>query len=115
MAIEDPPRNVRDILRVLRREVPTVWPVRVRTRWDCASDQFAGCRLVIRRKKDPYFSIVLQPGLHWGFRRLLLIHEWAHAFSWTVEHPNIDDHDPEFGLAYARCYKAVMGRSSEEA
>lgn len=35
-----------------------------------------------------------------------LIHEWGHCLApWS----NCDDHGPEFGVAYARAYTAVMG------
>lgn len=111
--MSEAPRKLRDVMRVLRREVPTLFPVRVRTRPDCADDQFAGCALVTPKEGTPYFSIVLHPGLHWGFVRLLLIHEYAHAFAWTEPHPNVDDHAAEFGVAYARCYRAVMGKSEK--
>lgn len=37
-----------------------------------------------------------------------LIHEWAHAMAWTPAHPSVTDHAPEWGLAYSKCYQAVI-------
>ncbi len=37
-----------------------------------------------------------------------LIHEWAHALTWFGAETHIDDHSSEWGLAYARIYRAYI-------
>jgi hypothetical protein len=38
-----------------------------------------------------------------------LIHEWAHALVSKAGGPLEDSHGPFWGVAYARCYRAVVG------
>jgi hypothetical protein len=99
---------LRATMRKLRKELPTVWPVRVRRRSDLAKDCYGTCSLVLPDEGRPYFSIILDDAMPAGHARMTLMHEYAHALSWTEAHPTISDHDPEFGLAYSRVYKAVM-------
>lgn len=101
---------IRRMLAVLRKEVPTVWPVKVRMRADLGKGMCGVCSLVTPRRGSPYFSIILHSGLNrlpLFVLRFVLAHEYAHAFAWTEAHPNVNDHDPEFGLAYSRCYRAL--------
>lgn len=42
-----------------------------------------------------------------------LMHEWAHMISWSVGHnwqDWMDDHGPEFGVAYSRVYQVLMDK-----
>lgn len=36
-----------------------------------------------------------------------LVHEWAHALSWSDD-PLVENHGAEWGVAYARCYQAIF-------
>ena len=37
----------------------------------------------------------------------VLIHEYAHALSWTPGHMCLDDHGPEWGVAYSKVWMLV--------
>lgn len=37
-----------------------------------------------------------------------LLHEWAHAVVWFVVYPSGEDHHDEWGVAYARIYRAFI-------
>ena len=38
----------------------------------------------------------------------VLVHEWAHALSWDIEHERSVSHSAYWGVAYADCYRAVF-------
>ncbi len=87
----------RKVLNWLRREFP-LRKVRVR-RMDI---QHQGeCDLLNSR-----FEIIIQKKQCFNLRLDALLHEWAHALTW---HGNdSDDHGSEWGLAYARLYRAYL-------
>lgn len=99
------------LLRALRDQAPPVLPVRVRRvkglrrrhgcHGDCALVEVDGRNVAFALRLDAALSSV---GLVDG-----LLHEWAHALSWTTEHPSFDDHGPEWGLAMARAYRVWEG------
>jgi len=91
-------------LAVLRKRVPPMWPVVVRRR--ALKKRWGSCSF--HRESTPHFAISLDPTLEGDFLRWTLLHEWSHALSWTSEHPSVADHGPEFGLAYARVYSALI-------
>jgi hypothetical protein len=37
-----------------------------------------------------------------------LIHEWAHVLTWFGAETHLDDHNSEWGLAYARIYRTFL-------
>lgn len=100
-------RDLRGWLRKLRELVPPAFPVRVR-RDLVAGDDLGDCGLVRPDRGSPYFSVRLRPTLRGDHLQLVLMHEWAEALSWSSEHPNFEDHGPEFGLAYSRVYCALV-------
>jgi len=94
-------------IKILRRELPTMFPVRLRRkRIPDAAGAWATCDLLDDEDGAPsHFEIVVddrltEPAASWG-----LIHEYAHALSWRMPMPRDNKvHDPEFGLAYSRTY-----------
>lgn len=58
-----------------------------------------------RHDHGGYFKIMLKDG-NFELVHQLLIHEYAHAVSWWDI--SSGDHDAEFGIAYAKCYRIVM-------
>jgi hypothetical protein len=93
------------VATVLRHEVPPAFRVKVRTAV-LPQDVFGDCQLV--KAKNPYFVIRVQDDISNGLLLMVLVHEWAHTLAWTMEHQYcIKDHDAEWGVAYARCWRAV--------
>jgi hypothetical protein len=94
------------VLAALRAQLPCPHPVRVRMRH--MKKDIGQCSLVERSKSGCSFEIVLcyklGPTLEWH----ALVHEWAHAFAWTTEHPDLDDHGPLWGVAYAEVYRVAV-------
>lgn len=58
-------------------------------------------------EEDQVFDIVLHAGLTGNELADAIIHEWAHALVWDV--PGAEEHGPEWGVAYARCYAISRG------
>ncbi len=87
----------RMVLNWLRREFP-LSKVRVRQ----LDVQHQGeCDFLANR-----FEISIQKKQCFNLRLDTLLHEWAHALTW---HGNDkDDHGSEWGLAYARLYRAFL-------
>lgn len=102
----------RRTLRALREECPTLLPVRVR-RTGALTDYFAVTDLA---RDGLRFNVTLHERIDSpteGVRAVTelemydsLIHEWAHCLSWNPSH-SLEDHDAQWGVAYARCYNAV--------
>jgi hypothetical protein len=92
---------------MLRGEVPPAFPVRVH-QVKMQAHEFGDCALITNR--TPHFLIRLRNDLSNDMLLFVLTHEWAHTLAWTMEHQDfIKDHDAEWGVAYARCWKAVSG------
>jgi len=58
--------------------------------------------------KDGSIRLEIATGLEKTTARDTLIHEWAHAVVARSHARNHKDHGPEWGLAYAQCYRAVV-------
>lgn len=97
-------RRLRRNLRALRSKVPPVWPVVVRRRRIVG--HWGTVNLV--KEPSPHFVLNLDPALAPDRLDEVLIHEWAHALSWTTEHPSVQDHGPEWGISYAKTYTALL-------
>lgn len=54
------------------------------------------------------FLIQVSPKLKWSWAIETLLHEYAHAMTWPAAHREgyADEHPDEWGLAYARLYRA---------
>lgn len=92
----------REAIESLKAICPTQHPVSVRRvhlplmhYGDCTKD---GKRYRIRVDKSA--------GMHEAL--LVLCHEWAHAMVWELQTRRDPHHDEHWGIAYARCYRAVF-------
>lgn len=99
-------------LRALRTECPVDWPVRVRkyhrsTNKDLRGHRLAACVDWSRDLKSINVSLWTKYGRrHVRDEELVdtLMHEWAHVMTMASDTP----HSPEWGVAYARVYSAVV-------
>jgi hypothetical protein len=55
-------------------------------------------------RMDGYFRIRINPSYSLQVQLDSLVHEFAHAIA-HIEWENTWDHGPEFGMAYAECYR----------
>ena len=105
----------RRTLRALRQECAPLLPVRVR-REPGPSHQYGYTTLA---RDEDHFNIVVFERVYEGGRarrcrplelRDTLVHEWAHACAWpgTDDQHTLEFHDASWGVAYARCYQAVI-------
>ena len=93
--------------RQLRVLVPPVWPVRVRR---VKMPDLGDCTMVSKPKSSdtPYYQIRVNRELSEASQVLVLIHEWAHALSWTTDSHRVRAHGPEWGLACSRIWQALV-------
>lgn len=96
---------MREVLRELREMEPPLVPVRVRRRK--LKTLWGQCTLRWKGDKPHYFSISVDSRIPEPLIVETLVHEWAHAVAWQ-EGRNVDDHGPEWGVAYARLYQLVI-------
>jgi len=99
------PHAFRETARHLRVLVPPVWPVRVR-RSKLADDVHGYCALSTQGR-TPHYTIRVNSELHEEAQVYVLIHEWAHALSWSSDSHRIRHHAPEWGLAMSRIWQAL--------
>jgi len=106
----DAVESVRDFVRFLRIEMPTVKPVRVYFRTEDSmpdADEIPGtsldglCVSVSVRNREHYHSIFILIGTQ---REMLdtLKHEWAHALTWTRREVNAPEHCYRWGRAMTK-------------
>lgn len=94
----------RKTLKYLREHEAPLLPVKVRKR------RLVGCvglcSLVYDSEWNPqHFLIELDPRQSRISIVDTLLHEWAHCLTWTYS-TKVDDHSPEWGVNYARLYRA---------
>lgn len=103
----------RRTLRALRAECEPLLPVRVRLlrgprpyygATDLAADRSRFNTTVFREIQERDGTV--RP-LTRGELIDTLVHEWAHALAWAGNH-DLEAHDALWGVAYARCYQAVV-------
>ena len=94
--------SLKEIVKGLRKHLPPAFKVRV-TRFKVK--EYAGdCALNLKKKQ---FSIRIHKDLNPDSAVLVLLHEWAHALSWAYDE-TIDEHGPEWGVAYSRVYSCWL-------
>lgn len=110
------------LLGWIRRNFPPHLPVRVRCvpakRLGKGKKALVGyCTINTNVGKLGRFEIFISRQMSFALRTEVLIHEWSHALTWFGS-PGEDDHDAEWGVAYARIYRAFcewnLGRPVEE-
>jgi len=105
----DPAKKVRRLLTLLRKQCPTVFPVRVI--WtNKIRGAWGRCDLI--RGPRPFFKIKLLPDVlemwEWDHIWDLVVHEYAHALGWTKTCKKLKDHGPVWGGAHSLCYEAAL-------
>lgn len=105
-------RTIRAQASILRKACRPLLPVRIffRKEIDHEGVKCEGlCRINHKRGRPVSFSIFIKRASKDAMSHVL-VHEWAHALTWVEgEHADIeDDHDAVFGVAQARCYRALQ-------
>lgn len=99
--------SYRRILKELRELCPPLVPVKTRRRplKDCM-----GYTTLIHNDDGlpTHFVLTIDSRLSWEATWTTLVHEWAHCQAWHQDHRAIDDHGPEFGIAYANIWRQVI-------
>lgn len=97
--------HFRALVSRLRREVPTLLPVRVHIRDDLEDWGQAD----LRRKggKPSHFIVDIRRAVL-PIMRDTLFHEWAHCLAWH-EGEFFEHHGPEWGLAMSRVWQTMVG------
>ena len=96
------------LLRMLRRDFPTKYPVKVRR--VILSKTLRGVCSVANSDKPKdrrYFAILLCKSDPWATQRDTLIHEWAHALTW-FQLGEGKDHGDLFARKYGVLYRALI-------
>jgi hypothetical protein len=98
-------KEFKDITDRIRSVLPTNFPVVFRRiklpigmRGDC----------VLLGKKKKYFLIRLNKDLERCAMEETILHEYAHALSWSELHPYTNAHDAHFGIEYSRVYQELV-------
>jgi len=98
------------LLRMLRRDCPVTYPVRVQFR-NMTKTQLCGYCLTLLDDQDRIvrFRIVLDTTLPYLSVVDTLIHEWAHVVD-QAEHGLVydDTHRDSWGLCYAKIWRAYV-------
>jgi len=110
--------GTRSALRELRKWLPAPMPVKVRTRRRVLGGPGEILKGFAQALQGPGgcvvgFDVVIDGSMPDWCQKEALVHEWAHCLSWPHEENVADDHSPEWGVAYARCYRLVYQGSHE--
>ena len=98
-------KKLREVLRRLRRDVPTDAPLKVVRR---ESPYEIGDEMGYCIKVPSGYRIVINSTLCEGLQIEMLLHEYAHALAWTAQEEvgRREQHDSIWGSAYARTFRA---------
>jgi len=99
-----------DTVQELKENVPLPYKVNVR-RTKVPGGRAADCEL--QKKGKWRFLIRIDRELEENAAVLTLIHEWAHALAWNTAYDQglMEDHGPEWGVAYARIWQKLFRTS----
>lgn len=97
-------QSFRRHITVLREFCPPLLPVKVRRR--PLSDCLGYTSLCVDAQDVPsHFIIVIDSKMSWDATWQILVHEWAHCIAWQGMQETVEDHGPEWALAFAKCYQ----------
>ena len=95
-------------MRSWRERFDPMLPVVVR-RADLRGEAW-GDTTIGKRKGEPAFIVRLERTLSAEAQLFTLVHELAHCLQWRVnEDARANDHDAEWGVAYARIWRQMFG------
>lgn len=101
-------------VRKLRKAYPTYYPTHVfliePPKYWTKFYVYGDCVLIERPRGKHVFKIRMSKAVNMCLQQVGLMHEYAHALSWTPEHMHLDDHGPEWGLAMSRVYQCLIER-----
>lgn len=69
-----------------------------------SADDDGDCRLL----RKGALMVRVNKQIPYPFDLEVLVHEYAHALSWDIEHERCVSHSSFWGVAYAECYRAVF-------
>jgi hypothetical protein len=94
-------------VRKLKKKFPLLLPVRVHRRDLSKTPDAGGSQIIYSSNGKPEAFLVV---IHKSSKTLMyhmLIHEWAHVYSWQLGH-NMDDHGIEWALAMSKIYQYLV-------
>ena len=97
--------EIQKALAYLREAVPL--PHAVKLVWANLGSRSGECVLREELNKPPRFLIRLDSGLSADARKLVLVHEYAHALSWHLDNAQGDDHGIAWGLSVSVVWTAL--------
>lgn len=109
-------QKFRLILRLLRKDFPAEYPVRVRREENSSLKQkgykdppYGWCWLSNENKpkSERYFSITINKNVSWRQQFETILHEWAHALTWNLLVEG-KDHGDLFHRAYGNLYRRYI-------
>jgi len=93
-------------MRSFRERFDTLYPVSVRR----VSLGHWGDTSIAKRKGQPILLVRINSDLPSEAEPFVLTHELAHCIQWRANEENReDDHDAEWGVAYARIWRTMFG------
>ena len=100
--------DLRKLLASFRERFSTLHPV-ILQRAKLDEDTW-GDTSIVKRKGQPHLLIRINKTLSSEAQFFVLMHELAHCVQWRAnEEGRENDHDPEFGIAYARLWAQLIG------
>ncbi len=105
-------RRLRAVVKKLQLVMPTLYPVE-KVEFKPCEDAWGSTR--VKQTKDPSapptFIISIHSEIDDVAKLFVLVHEYAHAAQWRVIHQeNLreKDHDPEWGVCYAKVWELTL-------
>jgi len=98
----------RQMVAKLRREAPPLLPARVFVREKIAGRLLGSTSLVTCDRGKPLRFVIEVRRSSTDMMRDTLLHEWAHALTWSVGEQTHTDHSDPWALAYGRCYRIIV-------
>jgi hypothetical protein len=106
-------QEFRILLRTLRRDFPTDYPVKVkrvhRTIIGGTPPYYGTAHLVNedKPKEKRYYLITINNSHPWKVQLDTILHEWAHCLTW-FQCPEDSDHPDIFARKYGVLYRAII-------
>jgi len=99
--------DLRKLLVSFRERFDPLYPVILRR---ASIGDAWGDTAVVLRKGEPHLLIRVEKGLSPEAQFFVVMHELGHCLQWRAnEGSREDDHDAEFGLAYAKLWSTLIG------
>ena len=103
-----PSDRLNEFVRRFRARFETIHPVRLHR---TSLGGHWGDTGIVTRKGEKFLLVRIEKTLSVEAQLLTLIHELAHSLQWRVDGQEVErecDHDPEWGIAFARIWTSMM-------